>query len=827
MGRLTPTELRRLYVDDEKTDHDIAGVFGVTAEAVGHYRKAEGVATLTPRMRRDRRRRLEGLPVLHDLTPAELISLYQSMGDRAIAKRFGVTKPTVAALRKKLGITPISKTERATSVEPFTLEQEEAVYGVLLGDGFVSPSGWFKVWHSHAQLDYVRQVHRILSPFSKPVGYSEKVMASGTLTYAFGFRTVQHVWLKQVRELFYPEGVKVFPESVLMNLAPRSLAFWYFDDGHLDSGLPTLALGDVSDGSVDLVFRCLKDRFGLDAYLSPRTTPTCKIVALRASCLGVFFPLILPYAGDDLLYKFPAKYRKDPSRRMVHPSLTLEPKPLPKALVQAASSWKEESPGKQDSIVERFLGFWRQEGFPYPVPNWEELRILIELDQEQVLRDGKARRINAGQSICGASMPRLWGVRSKGRTKAPRELFEDDNGLRAVLRMLLGLGQIPNASRLRSGFQMFRFSGVYNFRPAVAKALVDRFCPRGGLVFDPCAGWGGRLLGSVLSNSQARYVACEPQPGTLQGLQGLVQEVGGYLPDVPGRVGVHGSPMEDFDWPGGVDLVMTSPPYWKKEEYGPEPELAGNRFQTYESWVEGFYRVLFRKAAKALKPGGWLVLNVDDVVIGNQRCPLIEDALRLAREFGFGEPQETYLYDMAKPGSRENHEKVFCWSLLSRARPANVESSGEVQVANCSGCGRLVEEGEELCRSCASKAVANIRDCDECGKPYEALRKKSQFCSQTCGARNRRRRKRKEGPIERAFKCRLCKRDWATVKPGNFHWCPECQGIRIEANERAARTKVCGFRACGQEFVDTSSQNSMRFCCPKHRDAEKRLRLKV
>ena len=235
---LTKEMVEEWYLRQNKTDAEMAELVGVTDVAMSYFRRKCGIQTRTQlaRLTFDHTG-----PRFEDITPVELATLYTSMGDRAIAARYGVSKPTVTAKRAQFAIEALSKTERATSVEELTEEQRDTFLGCLLGDGHLLARGVFKVSHYQEQFDYLTHLHRALAPHALPIMYEEKEMDNGRQTFAFGFQTVQHEWLKALRAVFYPNGEKVFPESVLSVLSPRSLAYWYFDDGHLDSGLPSFA----------------------------------------------------------------------------------------------------------------------------------------------------------------------------------------------------------------------------------------------------------------------------------------------------------------------------------------------------------------------------------------------------------------------------------------------------------------------------------------------------------------------------------------------------------------------------------------------------------
>jgi len=814
---MTPEKLRSLY--RRLTDEEIGDEYGVTGLTVSQYRRKWGIKTITGRQRRDLLRKQRELPTLDDLTPVRLKMLYERMGDRQIAKMHGVTKPTIKRLREKWGIASISKSERATSREGLTEEQMETILGVMLGDGHLLERGVFSLNHSHAQFGYIQHLHRILSPIARPLRFEERTMDSGTVAYVFSFRTVQHVWLKWLRdEVFYPEGVRIFPEGVLRDLSPRSLAYWYFDDGHLDSGLPSFALGDVTDEMAEDVVRWTGERFKLETYLRPQSTDTCKQMGIRASSTDRFFKLIVPFLVPALCHKVPPAYWPSgiaPDR----PVLTREPTPLPRAVIARARAWETLEADEQEAVVEEFAAFWREAGFPYPTARVEELDILHHLAADQVLRDGGLKGLGVGQSICHEMMPHIWDTQVHGGKYTAREVFEDDEAFRRTIRMVLSMGDVPHPSRVRSAVRLFRSSGVYNFRPSASKVLVDRYCPEGGTVFDPCGGWGGRMLGALMATSVPRYIACEPQPQTQEGLLKLRDWVAEYIPGVAGRAEVHRVPAEDFEFPEGVDVVMTSPPYWCKERYGEGEGLAGNRYPTYEAWLLGFWEPVMRKAVEALLPGGWLVLNVDDVIIDRTFYPLCEDTLEIARGLGLGEPSERFRYEAGRPGKQDNHEWVFCWAKGPMGRLQPVIPS--LTMERCGTCGRPVRVGEESCPRCAKVAEATV-ECKECGTRFVPKRRTARFCTEACGARFRRREKRKANPPKkvREFKCVGCGEMFETAKKGRFLWCPACR----EGRDVEKRTKVCAYRECGREFLDGSAKSSMKFCCAEHRRREKLFR---
>jgi len=794
-GKLTVEKLREMYEVELLTDQEIADHYGVSDAAVSGRRKRAGIATMSARQRRERKAGRSG-PFLDDLTPTELADLYSRMGDRQIAATYGVKKPAISRLRDKWGIGAISKAERATSREPLTDEQKEIVIGVMLGDGHLLSRGVFKVSHSQHQYEYLCHVHAALSSIAKPLYYDEKEMAeSGELCPGFGFRTVQHSWLKAMRRLFYPEGERVFPASVLDNLTERSLAYWYFDDGYESDGLPRFALGKISRSAAEDVVQRIGRRFGFKTYVgSP--VPNCQIMSMRAVSSERFFRIVVDFASPDMLYKVPERFWPAHARPTVKVR-TVDPIQLPKELR-----------GTDPSLEDGLLAFWRKQGFPYHVARPEHLRILANLEANQVLQGDSLKIRHVGQSSCQAFMPHIWEAHSFA-TPSPKALFDNDDRLREVIRRGLAAGIVFSAAGMRQALRRYRLTSVYNFRPAVAKVLVDRFCPSGGTVFDPCAGWGGRMLGTLLSRANARYVCCEPSSKTVRGLHEMKMWVEGHVVGAADRVTINPVPAETFD-PPEADMVLTSPPYWKREVYADEDTQSSARYSTYEAWVDSFLRPMIARSIAALKSGGWLVLNVDDFAIGETKYRLVQDVKDIVAEHGLRDPDE-FRYEMPSFTTEDNYEPVLAWP-----KGLGVETAHSDPVA--------VAVGQPEQKVTARTPLAKI--CIQCRRRFETLRADTKYCSDACGSQYRKQKRGgKPRKTHRTIQCKACENSFAIPLTGGVpKHCPSCAIDIAENRELAARTKACAYRHCGRKFLDTSTKNIAKFCHVEHRRREKLFR---
>lgn len=251
------------------------------------------------------------------------------------------------------------------------------------------------------------------------------------------------------------------------------------------------------------------------------------------------------------------------------------------------------------------------------------------------------------------------------------------------------------------------------FPPFHAKFLADTFLPKEGdcLVVDPCAGWGGRLLGTLCVNRTAtvRYLGVDPERRNKEAYENLLKRVQVYLKAEmkgPREAEFSYRPFEDWitspnakSLKGKVDLVLTSPPYFGAENYNTKnAQQSANRYKTYEEWRERFYRKLVKGAFDLLKPGGVFVLNIADVTSAKQ---LEKDARILAREAGFENAGFYKLAMSVTPGTRGNerhrvvvdgvtfkNEPVFCFvkpagnDVVSRSLPIKQQPQSVQKVSD-------------------------------------------------------------------------------------------------------------------------------------------------
>ena len=257
-------------------------------------------------------------------------------------------------------------------------------------------------------------------------------------------------------------------------------------------------------------------------------------------------------------------------------------------------------------------------------------------------------------------------IRNLGRELEIEKLFH----LRSFNKETKVVKHIIHTSRVGFG------NVPVNFSPLVARYLYEKYLPKsGGIVYDPCSGWGGRLMGSITSKKNINYIGCDVNSNIFQTRS--YERIGEFIEEnlgVKSTFKVHQISSTRFNetddyktYKGKVDLILTSPPYFNLEQYSIDKEQSYNLYPSYEEWVNGYIRDTFQIGYDLLKKGGVLLLNIADT----KELPLELDTLSVIEDIGFefkyeiGMKMQRYLgldteriYNRYYDGERDKFVKV-------------------------------------------------------------------------------------------------------------------------------------------------------------------------
>lgn len=152
---------------------------------------------------------------------------------------------------------------------------------------------------------------------------------------------------------------------------------------------------------------------------------------------------------------------------------------------------------------------------------------------------------------------------------------------------------------------------AHEFKPYLARDIYQNYCTNGAKVLDPCAGWGGRMIGFFSSLLGGEYIATDPSTKTFNGLLRLKDFLLSAEVINEPEISLHNLPFEELELPDNYfDFAFTSPPYFDTEIYSDEETQAFNRYPAFDEFNEKFLKVLIEKTMRSLKPGKFLLLNI-------------------------------------------------------------------------------------------------------------------------------------------------------------------------------------------------------------------------
>ena len=235
--------------------------------------------------------------------------------------------------------------------------------------------------------------------------------------------------------------------------------------------------------------------------------------------------------------------------------------------------------------------------------DWERLKSVEEFKT--------GSQWKPGLKICQQFCKNFFDIKSRNN-----KCFNDAYTNPVIMDKILTWGKTKMSALYISWIRkaIYMASGMHNpsyYRPHLAKQIIRTTGKSEGILFDPCAGWGGRMLGTVAAGWH--YVGCEPNKETYTNLIRIVD----FL-NLGGKVELHNCPFEDFDLKSlssridKVDIVLTSPPYFNIEVYDNNDTQSYIKYPDFDTWLNDWLLVMIKKCLAILRPDGLSCYNAMD-----------------------------------------------------------------------------------------------------------------------------------------------------------------------------------------------------------------------
>lgn len=276
-------------------------------------------------------------------------------------------------------------------------------------------------------------------------------------------------------------------------------------------------------------------------------------------------------------------------------------------------------------------------------------------------------RARVGHYVIDKYMPHFHEVQNHAGRSMLNSITQES--IEKALLMNVKGHSTPYASEIRKMITMGKALGsVTKYRAKVAKTIVKYFGAE--RVLDPCAGWGGRMLGAAAAG--AAYVGCDPDPRTAAGLRAILAD-----PSIPAEIGANVTILEkpcekalaEGDITGPFDLILTSPPYFNLELYtGGEQSTATH--PTWEEWVSGWLKPVIVGALALLREGGVSCWSVKDFKT-DRLYKLVDAVTEIHKDVGYELVKTVKMTGVGRMGvgringqgevTRKSEEDTYCF----------------------------------------------------------------------------------------------------------------------------------------------------------------------
>lgn len=265
-----------------------------------------------------------------------------------------------------------------------------------------------------------------------------------------------------------------------------------------------------------------------------------------------------------------------------------------------------------------------------------------------------------GLSLCRFMFPNLATTKAVTRKSSTFDKFADDELLYLSVKYCFKYKKDEYSvlpSLLKDGVEMSGGNPVSNFHPMRAKMIYEKYCPKGGMIFDFSSGFGGRLLGALSSKNKYTYIGVEPNTETFNGLNNL----GKAIETVTWRKNsfriIQGVSEEVRLKENTIDFIFSSPPYFNLETYSDEPTQCYNKFPEFDAWLIGYVLPTIQNSYDMLKPDRYYAVNIADFSLGSKMVHFVDEWLKYAEQVGFKFVKKISMKIQKRTGSGHDIDK--------------------------------------------------------------------------------------------------------------------------------------------------------------------------
>jgi hypothetical protein len=230
----------------------------------------------------------------------------------------------------------------------------------------------------------------------------------------------------------------------------------------------------------------------------------------------------------------------------------------------------------------------------------------------------------SGIDICSAYCPQIFSMAAEG-SLSPIDIYNDDNMFMDCIRQTIKYTRNNSHAAIRQGLKTYRRNRcVTIFPPMWAKSIIKQYCNGGNLsVLDFSCGFGGRLIGCYASSLVNKYMGIDPLCENIDSNIKIYNIIKRHsdLKNIKFEAKFIKEPAE-VALPlinDKFDIIITSPPYFTKEQYSKEITQCYIKYNNYNMWKEEWLNKTLIATYEKLNENGHMFIfasNYDKYNIG-------------------------------------------------------------------------------------------------------------------------------------------------------------------------------------------------------------------
>jgi hypothetical protein len=235
---------------------------------------------------------------------------------RSIAEKYGVSSYTVIYHLEKLGVKRRSNSESHMYdsnklTKPLSHEEKQVIVGSIIGDGWTRKQysgAILNICHAENQLEWLKYKAGLLSEIAAPAGICKRKQIKGRQV-AFEFRTLPHVFIRELHDLSYGDNGKRIITDIIPMIDDLALAVLWGDDGcygkngEHEYGILSTCAYSFDDNK--LLSQHLKEKYGITSSVLTKRVRDKIYPQIRISKQGmsILKEVVKPYLPPSMLYK--------------------------------------------------------------------------------------------------------------------------------------------------------------------------------------------------------------------------------------------------------------------------------------------------------------------------------------------------------------------------------------------------------------------------------------------------------------------------------------------------------------------------------------------